>query len=240
MTRVALLMPTRGRADRLFDNVSHLLAQHYPEDVWLQIVMAVPANDIDTIEATIGLRRLRKNPRAEAVRILRKPESTAVDGWNLAYAFGYKTGADWFILGADDISFKDGWLDEALKVADETGAHVIGLNDGDHTDLNHYAPHYMVTRDFTLNHLGEYMVPPMYNAWWFDREVCEKAQSLGVYAQAPMAVADHLHPNWGTAQNDATYQMGAAYHGVDQHHYERRRDERFPIDYKPGLTSYEV
>ena len=207
-----------------------LMAQSYSEDVWLMIVLAVRADDMVTIEATDKIRRLIRNERAEVVRILRQADSSAVDGWNLAYDYASRSGADWFVLGADDIRFQDGWLAEALKVAEETGAQVIGLSDGGHTDVDIYAPHYMASRQFTEDFNSGYMAPPMYQAWWFDREICEKAQYEGLYAPAPLAVAEHRHPNWDLAPVDETYRLGQQYHEADKQIYKQRRAAGYPAE----------
>lgn len=225
---VAVLLPSKGRSDQLLSNLSELMAQATPHDVKVYIVAAVQMDD--------GLSR-RAVERAQEWHslnshvycVLRPPDTTAVQGWNLAYEFARHT-AGWFVLGADDIRWRRGWLDEALRVAYGKKAAVVGLNDG-HTDLEKYAPHYMANSWFTERVLGGYMAPPVYRAWWFDREVCEKAQDVGRYAPAWGAHAEHRHPDWRTAQMDQTYLDAWPDHDIDKMTYQLRKADGFPVDY---------
>jgi hypothetical protein len=167
--------------------------------------------------------------------VARPPNTTAVQGWNLAFVAAFEAGADWFIAGADDIVWRSGWLGEALKVARKEDAQVIGLNDGDdtRTDMEHYAAHTMVSREFAIQHLGGVIVPPAYKSWWFDREICEKAAALGLYAPAYKAYAEHHHPDWQLAEVDATYRMARPLHSQDKRLYEQRKAAGWPVDYAP-------
>jgi hypothetical protein len=115
-----------------------------------------------------------------------------------------------------------GWLAEALAVADATGAQVIGLNDL-HTDLSKYAPHFMVAGAYIEKHMHGYIVPPLYKSWWFDREICERAAAMGLYAPAWGAVVEHQHPDWQTAQMDETYREAWPLHDTDKLTYMERQ-----------------
>lgn len=209
-------MPSRGRAEQMVDRVFGLLDTDLPRGTELVVVVAVPVDDGETLAAYEA--ELAQNDRVFLV--LRPVGSTAVDGWNRAFAA--MTEADWYVLGADDIEWDRQWLKEALLVADDTKAQVIGLNDG-HTDLSQYAPHYMAHWSFTQGALlGGKLVPPGYVSWWFDREVCEVAQALGVYAPAHRAMARHKHPDWGDAPMDETYQAGQPFRDADRALYWQR------------------
>lgn len=215
-TTVAVLIPSTGRAEQMRRNVAPLLAQKRLDGVTLVVVLAIPDDDWASLMAASrllpGSGNLFIYPRAAA--------TTAVEGWNIAYG---AVGADWYVLGADDIAWRDGWLEEALAVAEKTGARVIGLNDG-HTNLDQYAPHYMATRDFCETELDGHIAPPDYRSWWFDREVCERAQALGAYAPAWQAHAEHLHPDWRTAEMDDTYRQAWPLHDADRLLYQQRRE----------------
>lgn len=211
---VAVLMPTRGRAQQMRRNVAGLLECHVPRGVELCVVLAVCDDDWET-KAAIN------EYLSDNVTMTERPrQSDAVQGWN--QAADAAPFADWFILGADDIVWHSDWLKEAMLVIDQTGAQVIGLNDGGHTDLNDYAPHYMVRREFLEKYQGGYMVPPEYKSWWFDREICQRARALGLYAPAWKAMAEHQHPDWGTAQMDETYRQALTLHDVDGKLYRQR------------------
>lgn len=214
---VAILIPTKGRAKQLIRNVAGLLAGTVPNGVELAVILAVCEDDVTTKLAATHL-------SATDGRVFiasRQPNTTAVQGWNQAAAA--IPSADWYVLGADDIEWADDWLVEAMKTVALTGAKVIGLNDG-HTDLRQYAPHYMVHRDFLWSQFNGAMVPPEYKSWWFDREVCERARGMGLYATAWNSRATHCHPDWHTAPDDETYRAGKPYHDEDRATYLKRME----------------
>lgn len=225
MTTVAVCLPTLGRARQFEQRAGDLLAQPEPRGARLIVALSVVASDGATVAAA---ERLLDAYPARVAMFAREHPETAVIGWNLAYALA--SGADWFVLGADDIVWRAGWLQQALAVAAQTGAQVVGLNDGGHTNLVHYAPHYMASRWFCERVLGGHIAPPEYRSWWFDREICERAGALGLYAPAWDAWAEHMHPDWYQAEMDDTYRFGARYHSVDRVLYLNRQRRGFPND----------
>jgi hypothetical protein len=212
-----------------------LLAQEPPKGARLLLALAVPADDKLTLKVAEKLMATKAANGVAVDLVKRKPGTTSVEGWNLAFQAAYAAGADWFIAGADDIVWRTGWLEEALRVAQETGAEVVGLNDGDNTNtkLDEWASHSMVSRRFALEEMGGVMAPPGYGAWWFDREIVEKARAKGLYAPAHSAYAEHHHPDWKLAEEDDTYRLGIPFRDADGELFEARKAAGFPTDYKP-------
>ena len=101
---------------------------------------------------------------------------------------------------------------------------MVGLNDT-WTNLEQYAPHYMAHREFTEEQLDGFMVPPVYKAWWFDREVCERAREVSRYAPAWDAIARHDHPDFTDKPKDATYLEAWPLHDLDKETYLQRKRE---------------
>lgn len=230
---VAVLLPTTGRPEQMKARVTELVNQHTPKGVTGRVYLALPRDDKATLKVAGGL----EEELAPINVVLRNPDTTAVEGWNAAFVTAYQDGAEWFVLGADDIRWHEGWLENALKAAAKSGAQVVGLHDG-HTNLNHYGAHYMVHREFTEKELGGVFIPPVYGSWWFDREVCEKAAGLGLYVPCWEALAEHLHPDWKAAEMDATYKKAWPLHDIDRTVYEARKADGFPVDY-PSLLEAE-
>lgn len=231
MTRVAVLIPTKGRAMQMLDRVSRLMSQKYPPKISLLAVLSVPYDDEETLEIAkgmIGMEQLEGHSLRLVIRS--KTNSTTVDGSNRAYIYARNFDIDWYVHGHDDLIFSRGWLEQALRVAETTGAEVVGLNDL-HTNLADYSPFWMVTEEFIRDHLGGLFVPPMYKTWWFDREICQKARALGLYAPAPKAIVEHTHPDWHTANLDATYYEAMPYYREDEELYRARMARGFPVDY---------
>lgn len=223
MIRVAVLIPSTGRPAQLEERVGALVTQPRVEGAALDVLISVPTDDDATARAAAAIEKL-PHPATTKVRlVLRKPGTTAVEGWNIAYRYMEACGgADWYMLGADDLVWHEGWLAGALRVAAETGAWVIGLNDGK-TDLDDFAAHYMARAEFCRGELQGHMALPQYRAWWFDREVTQRAMALGLYAPARDILVEHRHPMWQTAPEDATYELGRQHREADRLVYETWR-----------------
>ena len=219
--KVAVLLPTKGRARQLVARVTDLLLQEPPDDIRLMIIYAVVTTDHATIHNIDLLKKMAWSGRISQHMVIRThSDSTQVEGFNMAYRHARNLGADWFVLGADDLVWGVGWLARAFM--EDPRAEVIGLNDG-HTDIAQYAPHYMAELSFCETHLNGHICPPEYKSWWFDREVCELARRLGVYAPAWGADVEHLHPDWQTADLDDTYREMLPTHDEDKATYLKRK-----------------
>jgi hypothetical protein len=224
--KIAICLPTKGRAAQMKKRVNDLILQPIPPGVELFVSLAVIRDDTATLRAVNDIIDQWYDSEVSVILTFREAGSTAVEGWNLAYRAVANFG-HWFVLGADDLIRDPGWLDEPLKIIHQSErVEVIGLNDG-HTDLNQYAPHYMVNTWFCLDALGDHLVPPMYKSWWFDREVCEIARQRGVYSPAWNASVEHTHPDWQTAAVDDTYSQAKPLHDVDRAVYLRRQGNGF-------------
>jgi hypothetical protein len=222
MVRVAILLPTKGRANQLLERMTALLNQEPPTDVHLMVIFAPVANDHYTLSAVEVLLERSWHDRISTYQIIRtNADSTTVQGFNTAYQYAQQLEPDWYVLGADDLLWGDGWLKEALTVADKHGAQVVGLNDG-HTDIGDYSSHYMISAGFCAEFIGG-IAPDEYTCWWFDREVCELAERLSLYHPAYRANVEHTHPNWNTALMDDTYRQMWPSHDQDKALYLERK-----------------
>lgn len=209
-----------GRPEQMTRGVQSLLDSDVPDGV-ARVVVIAPAD-----EASAAAARRLKKITPHAVRIAKRHGlSTAVQGWNAAKA---AVTADWYVLGADDIVWAADWLTEAMAAVDPA-TEVVGLTDGGHTNIAHYAPHYMASHEFLASLYGGLMAPDCYGSWWFDREICHTARERGSYRPAYGAVLDHRHYVWGAAAMDATYAAGKAYHAADYNTYLQRGGVRWGV-----------
>lgn len=217
---VAILLPTAGRAQQLLARVGAMLRQATPAGVRRSLYLSVEDGD----DATRAAGRLLAAEFEDVWMVLREDGSTAVQGWNLAHFKAYAEGADWYVTGADDLVWHEGWLAEALGVARGTGAQVIGFADG-YTQLDERtrATHLMISRRFAEVVLRGF-IPPEYGGWRWDREICERAMALGVYAPAVKALLEHRHPDVGKAEMDETYRRAWHFHDEDLVVYRGRRE----------------
>lgn len=223
--KVTIIIPSKGRPAQLHRNATELLMQLPPKNVELHVILAVIWSDTTTVNVARNLSATWADTDTPVGIIYREPDTNVVEALNQAYQ-STRGAADWYVLGSDDQRYRSGWLAAALQVANDTGAQVVGLNDM-HTNIYNYAPHYMMHADFIENTLGGVMVPPEYKTWWFDREICERAQRLGLYAPAWNAIAEHCHPDWGTAVIDDTYAQAMPDREADRQLYEERRRRNY-------------
>jgi hypothetical protein len=210
------------------DRVSDLVNQPLPDGVEATVYLCIPEADLPTLNAA---KKLDDGPMKIKI-VFDPPGATAVKAWNQAYAAAADDGADWLVLGADDAVWHPGWLEASLQTAKETGAAVVGLNDG-HKDLARQASYFLMTAEFAEVVLGGVFIPPHYGSWSFDREICERAIEAGAYAPCHEAMIEHTHPEWGTAAMDDTYRKGYAHHIRDRQIYETRKAAGWPMDYEP-------
>lgn len=124
------------------------------------------------------------------------------------------TEEPWLLQAGDDIRFHPGWAEEALRVAAASGARVIGTNDlgNPRTIRGRHSTHSLVARAYveergTLDAAG-LMLHEGYEHNYVDDELVWTAQRRGEYAPAPGCRIEHLHPSWGKAAGDATYDRG--------------------------------
>lgn len=131
---------------------------------------------------------------------------------NLGYS---QSTQPWVFIAGDDVTFHPGWLDHAQHTAGTTGATVVGTNDlGNPRVVNgEHAVHLLIRRTHIdaagtswdgpgiLAHEG-------YRHWFVDDEIVTRAKQTSTWAMSLGSVVEHLHPLWGKAEDDETYQLG--------------------------------
>lgn len=136
----------------------------------------------------------------------------------------------WVFGASDDLMFHPGWFDEALQVAEEHGASVIGTNDLGNPQVmaGNTATHCLLRRSYldgpglTLDTPPGGFVTEDYVHNWIDNEITELAQRRGVWAMAFDSHVEHLHPLWGKAPYDAVYTESYQHAADDAATFQRR------------------
>jgi GT2 family glycosyltransferase len=126
-------------------------------------------------------------------------------------AFGVTT-APYVLLGADDLEFEPGWDERALRVADRSGAGVIGTNDDANplVKRGRHATHPLVSRAYIEEQGGTWHDGPgvvyceQYAHQYVDTELCAVAMERGEWAFARDSVVRHLHPFYPKRGHKAT------------------------------------
>lgn len=186
----------------------------------IPLVPVVIASQIDRDSHT--------HARAEGVELVILPgERTGGDyARKINFAIA-QSKADWWLLGADDLSFEKGWAEEAMIVHEETGALVIATNDlGNQRVIDgKHATHPLVHRDFLSSTPDEGLLHEGYDHNFVDDELVLLALLTESFAAAPNARIEHLHPFWEKGQMDGTYRLGQRYFHQDRRLFLRRRRE---------------
>lgn len=133
--------------------------------------------------------------------------------------FGFRLTDEPFVFcGATDLTFTPGWDVEALRVAEASGAGVIGTQDGANPAVKKgkHSTHPLVRRSYienqggTVDGSGE-IYCELYDHQCVDNELIETAQSRGQWAFAPGSLVRHHHPFYDrSSKRDWVYDKALA------------------------------
>lgn len=151
---------------------------------------------------------------------------------------GYRLTDDPFMLcGADDLRFHKRWDIEALRVAEESGAGVIGTNDLGNPMVmrGRHATHPLVRRSYidaqgTIDEPGK-VLHEGYHHQWVDTELVATAQMRREWGFAKHSYVEHLHPFWPIkgepgkhkGEMDTTYEKALSTSRDDLAHFNSRK-----------------
>ena len=113
--------------------------------------------------------------------------------------------------GADDLSFRPGWFEAALRVMDTIpGGGLVAVNDL----MNRAGVHFLISREY-INTVGGSMADPPGVAMheglrhaYCDDFARKTAMHHGRWGFAEESVVEHLHCGNGKAPMDETYRLG--------------------------------
>lgn len=149
-----------------------------------------------------------KLARMEVDYMVDNQPPSGVNATNCGY---WGVTSEWFVIGQDDFKWHDGWLKEVLEVRDKTNAKVIGFNDGYTGERPEHSVGWFINRSYVRENSLSIGFPnvifnPHYKKNFSDNELCETARFRNVWAYAPKALLEHLHPSFGKAKSDETYE----------------------------------
>lgn len=143
---------------------------------------------------------------------------------------GYRiTSQPFMLLAADDLRFHTGWDTEVLRIAEETGAGVIGTNDlGNATVMRGLHSTHPVVRRSYADECGtidepNHVLHEGYRHQWVDTELIATAQMRHQWAFAKASHVEHLHPMWHKSKMDATYEKALSTSNEDYAHFNSRK-----------------
>lgn len=213
-----ILIPTLGRPQRvakLVRNIEEVTRAPY------HLYFVVEEEDRESVEAVAA---------SGAELFLNRGEARYATCINSAFD---ASSAPFVFQGADDIVFRDGWLEAALEGMEDPEIGVVGVRDPVNPFYD-YASHSLVRRRYIEEESGcmdlSGVVLYPYRHSFADTEMVGVAKARGRYRFCPEAVVEHHHPGWyhdGRVRSDhrlfdATYAKGQASHGEDFHTFYRR------------------
>jgi len=191
-TKISILVPTRGRPDNI---VRLLKSLHDTSHVMPEVLCRIDGDDDASRSALDQL-----IDAGEPISYLNGPRKTMTAYWN-------EIGANCFdvmMFAADDICFRTkGWDSLVRRTFDEHPDKMIFVHGDDGHWGNQFGTHGFLHRKW-VDTLG-YVLPPYFSSDFGDTWINDIANSLGRRVFLPI-LTEHMHPLWGKAKLDQTYQ----------------------------------
>lgn len=223
----SVLFPTTGRPDRAERCLRQLRETTKEHDV--EIVAAVDA-DPETARVIGGL----------VDTLIYAPHYRGCSAaWNSCLA---ESNGDPVVLAADDLVWREGWLEAALiELYDfEDGWGLVGFNDGNMSDeggpWGPLSTHYLMSRRFVVEVLGGVVAWDCYRHSFNDVEANERARAAGRYKWCEEARVEHEHWVFGSRAQDHTDRRSLDDHPASEAAFIGRRKRGFPNEYDAVIT----
>lgn len=218
---IALLVPVLGRAHQIKPLVENIESATTTEHR-IVFICSPKKFDPDAVEACYAA------TQATTLSVSWKPGRSDY-AMKLEHGF-LNTDEEWLFQGATDLVFYPGWDTAALAVAKQSRCGVIGTNDLGNplVKRGRHSTHSLISREYinvyngTADDTGK-IFSTAYDHQWTDNEFIETATLRRQFAFARRSVVEHLHPHWGKADNDPTYEKAHRKTPEDQKMFMRRR-----------------
>lgn len=143
--------------------------------------------------------------------------------------YGYRnTTEPWILLVGDDVIFRPGWYDRAIRAAGDRFS-LVGTNDL--SDIRRdLAVHPLIRRSWVDEHGASWDGPGTiahqgYRHCFVDNEWSAVAQQDRAFILAPDAVVEHMHPLFHKGVVDDVYRKGQVSYDRDKRLWEKRLSE---------------
>lgn len=201
---VQIIIPTYQRPEKLLSTKKQLVRRNV---IWV-------CHESDTVS-----QGLLKNP------VIDYQSPSGVNATNAGF---WAATSDWIVIGQDDFTWHDDWLEKVFKRQEETGAFVVGFNDGYEGNRPEHSVAWLIYRPYAMSTglcigFPNVAFNPHYKKNFSDNELCETARYQKVWAYAKDALLEHLHPSFGKSSDDSTYQHLEPYFEQDYNLYLSRK-----------------
>lgn len=214
---IGVIVPTHGRASRLSlvaDNI------HTATEVEHEIVFAVEADDLDSIEAATEV---------GATVVVNGRSRNYAGAANSAYQ-QVGPAFDYLFAGSDDLRFRLGWDEQALR---KMACHVqvVGTNDllNPYVAKGWHATHYLIDRRYLDDEGGVVDEGPGsflfegYDHQFTDTEFIGTAKARAAFQPCLDSVVEHMHFLAGKNPRDDGYEAAYANEEADGVIYDSRK-----------------
>jgi len=212
---IAVLVPVLGRPHRV-EPLARSFAETASVDV-ARLYFIAQQSDRDEISAI-------RDAGYEPIVV-----PNANRSWARKINIGYReTHERWMLLGADDLQFHAGWI-RAIGALLMSHPGVIGTNDlgNSATIRGSHSTHPLVRRTYakimgTVD-TRDRVLHDGYDHNYPDTELIATARKRDMYIHSRECVIEHLHPAWGKAISDATYERGQKNYQQDSQLFQHRQ-----------------
>lgn len=215
---IAILVPVLGRAHQIKPLLQSIGSATTTEH---RVVFIFSPGDDEPMAEAEG---------TEAVSILATWAPDRAD-YAKKLALGFRlTEEPWLFQGATDLQFYAGWDTNALRLARQSHASVIGTNDlgnplvkrGQSSTHTLFSREYIEKYGGTADNSG-LIFSEAYDHQWTDNEFIDTARLRRQWAFSRRSVVEHMHPHWNKGDMDSTYEKATRATTDDQRLYMRRR-----------------
>jgi glycosyltransferase involved in cell wall biosynthesis len=184
----------------------------------VKIVVAVEPDDPQAVEIA--------SEYDAHIAVCSAPRLGCANAWNTA--FRASPDDDIYVIGSDDCIFKPKWLENSLKALQKLGGSgLVGFKSGYRREMS---DHYLMTRDFIIEHHGGVAAIPHYTSWCLDDEAQLRAKRVKKLVRADNAVVVHTKTKYS---DDEGYRMGRDLRDENKLLFGRRLMLGFPDDFEP-------
>lgn len=209
---IGIIIPTLGRPAKLASVVANI---HEVTKTPHKIYFAVEPEDTESMNAI--------SATGESYIVSDENPGNHTGAANTAYK---RTDEPFLIIANDDFLFHLNWDIEALKAMENPAIGVVGLNEMSGADR--CITIFLIRRKYIEEQSGCVDVPnvvfyPGYNHQFVDNELWETAERRRAFVICPTSHVEHMHPGFGKAPKDATYNRADSKASIDQETYRSRR-----------------
>lgn len=136
--------------------------------------------------------------------------------------------AEFFFMGADDLTFYPGWDRTAIFAWEASGRPVIGTNDmGNSTVMaGLHSTHTLMHRSYIEQGTIDDPTRVLHEGYehnYVDSEFIETAKARDAFIFAADSIVEHLHPFWRKGPDDLIYKRGRDGYHRDRRLFQTRR-----------------